>query len=212
MTTTEKTPVSALFRKHALESRAGRQYLYLVIGLVIFFFLPFVLPASAQPIVVRTVIFAIMAVGWNLMSGYGGMFSFGHAAFFGVGAYTDAYLLTTFGISPWIAMVVGAVIAAGIGVLIAYLCLRYKLAGSYFALATFAFAQMFLLLTQNLGFLGKSEGINIPLLPHESWSMLQFNQNSNNYYWIPLVLLAMAVAVTIAYVHSRAGQFTQVGS
>ena len=43
----------------------------------------------------RTLIFAIMAVGWNLMSGYGGMFSFGHAAFFGIGAYTDAYLLTS---------------------------------------------------------------------------------------------------------------------
>lgn len=209
MTTTEQTPVTAPLQKRALESGARRQYLYLVIGLAVFFFLPFVLPASAQPIVVRTLIFALMAVGWNLMSGYGGMFSFGHAAFFGVGAYTDAYLLTEFGISPWIAMIVGALISAGVGVLIAYLCLRYKLAGTYFALATFAFAQMFLLLTQNLEFLHKSEGINIPLLPQESWAMMQFDQDSHNYYWIPLVLLAMAVALTIAYVHSRAGQFTQ---
>lgn len=187
----------------------GRQYIYLAAGLLVLLFLPLVLPASSQPILVRTLIFAIMAVGWNLMSGYGGMFSFGHAAFFGVGAYTDAYLLTAYGISPWIAMAVGAVLAAVVGVLIAYLCLRYKLAGAYFALATFAFAQMFLLLAQNLEFLNKTQGINVPLLQEDSWVMMQFAQDSNNYYWIPLVLLAMAVAVTIAFVHSRAGQFTQ---
>ena len=55
--------------------------------------LPLVLSDRIETVAVRTLIFAIMAVGWNLMSGYGGMFSFGHAAFFGIGAYTDAYLL-----------------------------------------------------------------------------------------------------------------------
>lgn len=210
MTSTDQTSLRSTSSKSwSAKSGAGRQYMYLVIGLVVFFFLPFILPASAQPVVVKTLIFAIMAVGWNLMSGYGGMFSFGHAAFFGVGAYTNAYLLTEFGVSPWISMVLGAILSAGVGVLIAYLCLRYKLAGSYFALATFAFAQMFLLLTQNMEFLNKTEGINVPLLPEESWGMLQFDQNSNNYYWIPLVLLALAVAITIKYVHSRPGQYVQ---
>ncbi|MDH6238110.1 branched-chain amino acid ABC transporter permease [Cryobacterium sp. CG_9.6] len=191
------------------QSGARRQYMYLTIGLAVFFFLPFVLPESAQPVAVRTLIFAIMAVGWNLMSGYGGMFSFGHAAFFGVGAYTVAFLLTEYGISPWISMIVGAILSAGVGVLIAYMCLRYKLAGSYFALATFAFAQMFLLIAQGAEFLNKTEGINIPLLPQESWVMMQFDQNSYYYYWIPLGLLAIVVAVSIYYVNSRAGQFTQ---
>lgn len=210
MTSTDQTSLRSTSSKSwSAKSGASRQYMYLVIGLVVFFFLPFILPASAQPVVVKTLIFAIMAVGWNLMSGYGGMFSFGHAAFFGVGAYTNAYLLTEFGVSPWISMVLGAILSAGVGVLIAYLCLRYKLAGSYFALATFAFAQMFLLLTQNMEFLNKTEGINVPLLPEESWGMLQFDQNSNNYYWIPLVLLALAVAITIKYVHSRPGQYVQ---
>lgn len=188
---------------------ARRQYIYLAVGLVVLFFLPFILPESSQPVLVRTLIYGIMAVGWNLMSGYGGMFSFGHAAFFGVGAYTDAVLLTNFGISPWIAMIIGAVFSAGVGVLIAYLCLRYKLAGSYFALATFAFAQMFLLLAQNLELVNRTEGINIPLLPEDSWAMLQFGQDSFNYYWIPLLLLAAAVAVTIAFVYSRPGRYTQ---
>ncbi|GEP28579.1 branched-chain amino acid ABC transporter permease [Cryobacterium levicorallinum] len=195
--------------KRRLPTGARLHFSVLALVLVVMAFLPLVVPESALPVAIRTLIFAIMAVGWNLMSGYGGMFSFGHAAFFGVGAYTNAYLLTAFGVSPWIGMIVGAGLSAGVGVLIAYLCLKYKLAGSYFALATFAFAQMFLLVTLNMEFLNKSEGINIPLLPEESWSMLQFDQGSLYYYWIPLVLLGVAVAVSISFVYSRPGQFAQ---
>lgn len=195
--------------KWSLPTGARRHYLVLAVVLAVMALLPLVVSESALPVVIRTLIYALMAVGWNLMSGYGGMFSFGHAAFFGVGAYTNAYLLTAFGISPWIGMIAGAALSAGIGVLIAYLCLKYKLAGSYFALATFAFAQMFLFLTFNLEFLNKSEGINIPLLSEESWIMMQFDQGSFQYYWIPLVLLGAAVSVSIGFVYSRSGQFAQ---
>ena len=85
-----------------------RQLVALVVGLAVLAVLPLVLSDRIETVAVRTLIFAIMAVGWNLMSGYGGMFSFGHAAFFGIGAYTDAYLLIEHGISPWISMVVAA--------------------------------------------------------------------------------------------------------
>jgi branched-chain amino acid transport system permease protein len=188
-------------------SSASRQYGVLVIGGVLVAFLPFALGPQQQAVAVRTLIFAIMAVGWNIMSGYGGMFSFGHAAFFGIGAYTDAYLLVEHGISPWISMVVGAVLAAAFGVLTAFLSLRYRLAGAYFALATFAFAEMLLLLVSNLAVFHKTEGFNVPILPEPSWAKLQFEQGSMLYVWIPLGLLVIALAVNIALVHSRSGQF-----
>lgn len=184
-----------------------RQYLVLLAVFGMLALLPFVLPQERQAVAVRTLIFAILAVSWNVMSGYGGMFSFGHAAFFGIGAYTDAYLLVTHGISPWLAMAVGAVAAATFGMLTAYASLRYKLAGAYFALATFAFAQMLLLLVSNVGFLRKTEGYNIPILASPSWAKLQFPQGDSRYYWIPLALLAATVAGKIALVSSRAGQF-----
>lgn len=171
--------------------------------------LPFVLNERMETIAVLTLIFAIIAVAWNLMSGYGGLFSFGHAAFFGIGAYTDAYLVVDHAISPWIAMVVGAALAAVVGVLIAFLCLRYQLAGPYFALATFAFAQMFLLLVQNLDFLRRTEGFNLPILGGESFWMLQFRQGSDLYIWIPAAILVLALAGIILYVHARPGQFVQ---
>lgn len=203
-----QAPVAADDPRLKDRSRA-RSYLALAAVAVVLAVLPFGMSDRAESIAVPTLVIAITAVGWNLMSGYGGMFSFGHAAFFGIGAYTDAYLLVAHGISPWLSMVVGAVLAAAVGVVIAYLCLRYKLAGAYFALATFAFAMMFLLVVQNVGFLHNTEGFNVPILSQESWAMLQFAQGSRLYYWIPLVILVLAVAGTIAFVNSRAGQYAQ---
>ncbi|AMY17977.1 MULTISPECIES: branched-chain amino acid ABC transporter permease [Nocardiaceae] len=210
MTTTAPTAASATTADPRLKDTwLTRQLLTLVIGFVVVAMLPFLLGEQAQTVAVRTLIFAIMAVGWNIMSGFGGMFSFGHAAFFGIGAYTGAYLLVDHGISPWLSMIVAAVVSAAVGTTIAYLCLRYRLAGSYFALATFAFAQMFLLLVQNLEVFNKTEGFNVPILPRDSWWMLQFEKGSANYLWIPLVILALAVLGTIFYVRSRAGQYVQ---
>ena len=179
----------------------------LVVGVVLVALLPYVLPASRESVAVRTLIFAVMAVGWNIMSGYGGMFSFGHAAFFGIGAYADAYLLVKHGVSPWIGILVGAVLAAVFGVAVAYLSLRYRLKGAYFALATFAFAQMLLLLTSNIEALNKTRGFNVPLVPGGSWSKMQFPIGSHNYFWIVLGILAVAVAVNILLVGSRLGQY-----
>ncbi|MDN4173353.1 MULTISPECIES: branched-chain amino acid ABC transporter permease [Nocardioides] len=207
--TTERAPSVSSDDPRLKDRSTARTYLALVVLLAVAAVLPFVLDEQTETVAVRTLIFAIMAVGWNLMSGYGGMFSFGHAAFFGIGAYTDAYLLVEHGISPWIAMVVGASISAAAGTLIAFLCLRYRLAGAYFALATFAFAQVFLLVVQNLDFLRRTEGFNVPLLTENSWWMLQFEQGSHFYYWIPLAILGAGLLGTVAYVNSRSGQYVQ---
>lgn len=187
----------------------ARQLIALAVVVAALAVLPLVLSDRIESIAVNTLIVAIMAVGWNLMSGYGGMFSFGHAAFFGIGAYTDAFLITEHDVSPWISMGLAAVLAATLGVLIAYLCLRYRLAGPYFALATFAFAQMLLLLVSNLEVFHKTEGFNVKILPSDSWAKLQFQQGSPNYFWIPLALLAIGLLITILFAHSRTGQFVQ---
>ena len=188
---------------------ARRQFVALAVFVVVVGLLPLGLSDRGESIAVRTLIIALLAVGWNLMSGYGGLFSFGHAAFFGIGAYTDAYLVVEHGTSPWMAMAAGALLAAVAGTLIAYLCLRYRLAGAYFALATFAFAQLFLLVVQNVEALGKTEGFNLPILPEESFWMMQFESGSSMYLWIPLGLLAASLALVIAFTNSRAGQRVQ---
>lgn len=208
-TLTERPRTVAADDPRLTDRSATRSYAVLGVLVAVLAVLPFLLDDQAETVAVRTLIFAIMAVGWNLMSGYGGMFSFGHAAFFGIGAYTGAYLLVEHGVSPWIAMVVGALISAAAGSLIAFLCLRYKLAGPYFALATFAFAQVFLLTVQNLDVLNRTEGFSVPILSEDSWAMMQWKAGSPIYFWIPLGILALGLLGTIWFVHSRTGQYAQ---
>jgi branched-chain amino acid transport system permease protein len=100
--------------------------------------LPLVLP---DPYVLRvaamTCIFAAFAASWDLLAGYAGQVNFGHALFFGAGAYSSALLSLRLGISSWIAVCIGALIATATGLCVGYLCLRLR--GSYLSLATLAF-------------------------------------------------------------------------
>src|SRR4051812_40354627 len=84
-----------------------------------------------------TCIFAAFAASWDLLAGYAGQVNFGHALFFGAGAYSTALLSLRLGFSPWISVVTGALVATVIGLWVGYLCLRLR--GSYLSLATLAF-------------------------------------------------------------------------
>jgi len=88
-------------------------------------------------IVTMTCIFAIFAASWDLLAGYTGQVNFGHALFFGAGAYTSALLSLKLGLSPWATIWAGAAVALGFGFVVGYLCLRLR--GSYLSLATLAF-------------------------------------------------------------------------
>jgi branched-chain amino acid transport system permease protein len=93
--------------------------------------------AYVMRILTMTCIFAIFAASWDLLAGYTGQVNFGHALFFGAGAYTSALMSLRLGITPWATIWAGAAVAVLIGVLVGYLCLRLR--GSYLSLATLAF-------------------------------------------------------------------------
>ena len=93
--------------------------------------------AYALRILTMTCIFAIFAASWDLLAGYTGQVNFGHALFFGAGAYTSALLSLKLGVSPWLTIWAGAAVAALFGYLSGFLCLRLR--GSYLSLATLAF-------------------------------------------------------------------------
>jgi branched-chain amino acid transport system permease protein len=88
-------------------------------------------------ILTMTCLFAIFAASWDLLAGYTGQVNFGHALFFGAGAYTSGLMSLKLGISPWYTVWAGAAVAMLFGVLVGYLCLRLR--GSYLSLATLAF-------------------------------------------------------------------------
>jgi branched-chain amino acid transport system permease protein len=167
--------------------------------------LPQFLAKFEMGIAIQFLLFALLGVAWNVMSGFAGEFSFGHAAFFGVGAYTGAWLLLHLGLTPWAGMVVGAALAALLGVAIGYISFRYRLRGVYFALATFALAEMLRLLVSGSEFLNASRGFTLRLLGDASWLFIQFPQGAPEYFYIALALLAAAQLGVILLVRSRWG-------
>ncbi len=169
---------------------------------------PLLLSSSQQAVAMRVLIFALMSIGWNIMGGFGGLFSFGHAAYFGLGAYTSAWLLVEHDVSPWIGMGAGVLSASLFAVVAGFLSLRYRLKGAYFALATFAFAEMFRLVVTNADFVNRAEGYHVPLRVDESWWWMQFAPSSPNYFWIALGLVVAALAISVLFLRSRTGQFS----
>ncbi len=167
--------------------------------------LPPVLSPYLVHLLVLVLYFAFLGVAWNLLGGYAGQFSFGHAAFFGIGAYTSTLLLAKGGVSPWIGLWVGGSLAAFFGCFAGYLSFRYGLRGPYFALVTLAFAEMLRLVALNWTTLGGPMGVLLPLPPTgESWRRLQF-PGKLPYYYVILALLLGALGLTGWIERSRLG-------
>ena len=156
-------------------------------------------------ILVLVLFFAFLGVAWNLLGGYAGQFSFGHAAFFGIGAYTSTLLLVRFGLSPWLGFLAGGALAAVFGCFAGYLAFRYGLRGPYFALVTLAFAEMLRLVALNWTVVGGPMGILIPL-PRAGDALwrLQF-PDKLPYYYLMLALLGLALWLNRTIEHARLG-------
>ncbi len=147
-------------------------------------------------------IVALAAQGWNLLGGYGGQFSFGHAAFFGTGAYAMALLQVRFGLSPWLALPVGVALGGLVGFAVGFLSFRARLRGSYFALVTLAFAEVFRILANSWSFTGGAAGVLVPL--KLSLETMQF-ADRRVFYWLALSFVAAGLVTTLAVERSRFG-------
>jgi branched-chain amino acid transport system permease protein len=144
----------------------------------------------------------LLAQSWNILGGFGGQFSFGHALFFGSGAYAMAVAQLQGGLNAWLALALAVTAASLVGMFIGALTFRYGLKGSYFALVTLAFAEVFRILALSAGFTGGGVGLMVPL--RESATNLQFATRKG---YIALVLGFVVAALLVAawLRHSRFG-------
>ena len=143
-------------------------------------------------------IWATLAVSWNIFSGYSGLVSFGHAAFFGLGAFTAALSLKFFDITPWIGIPLGGLVGALSGAAIGYP--TFRLRGSYFALAMLAYPLALIAVFEWMGF----QEISFPMKRESPVWYAQF-ADYRVYLALALVLLGIAMAISLRIEKSRFG-------
>jgi branched-chain amino acid transport system permease protein len=153
---------------------------------------------------VMALLIALVGQGWNLLGGYGGQYSFGHAAFFGTGAYATAILQVRYGVNAWLGLLIGIAAGALIGAVIGALSFRSGLKGSYFALVTLAFAEVLRIIASVTPITGAGVGtlIKLDLRPEA----FQF-QSRAPFYWIILVMVALSIALVRMIENSRFGAY-----
>ena len=157
-------------------------------------------------VLVGVVYFAYMASAWNIVCGYTGQLSLGHAALCGIGGYVSTLLFINLGLTPWIGMFIGALCATVAGVFVGYPCFRLR--GPYFALTTIAFAEILRIWVENteevFGVeLRGAQGIMVPLKGQSPW-LFQFT-GKVPYYYIAVIMLLVVMAVTFWMERSRIG-------
>src|SRR3954467_8386593 len=141
---------------------------------------------------VVVLLIALVGQGWNVLGGYGGQYSFGHAAFFGTGAYVTAILQVRYGVNAWAGLVLGIAAGALVGAITGSLSFRSGLRGSYFALITLAFAEVLRIVASVAPITGAGVGILLALdLRPQAF---QF-QGRAPFFWIALALLAVSMVL-----------------
>jgi ABC-type branched-subunit amino acid transport system ATPase component/ABC-type branched-subunit amino acid transport system permease subunit len=151
-----------------------------------------------QLIMTLVLVWAIFGLSWNLLSGYTGLISFGHAAFFGIGAYTTALGQIYFDLSPWFSIPIAAMLGGLAGLLVGFP--TFRLQGHYFALAMLAYPLAILYVFEWLGF----QEVTLPIKRDNPIAYMQFN-DPRLYTLLALVMLIGTILLTRAVERSRFG-------
>jgi branched-chain amino acid transport system permease protein len=153
---------------------------------------------------VVALLIALVGQGWNILGGYGGQYSFGHAAFFGTGAYVTAILQVHCGVNAWLGLAIGIAAGALVGAITGALSFRSGLRGSYFALVTLAFAEVLRIIASVAPITGAGVGTLVKL--DLRWEAFQF-QSRAPFYWIILAFVAVSLLIVKRIEGSRFGAY-----
>lgn len=161
---------------------------------------------GAYPLAVLILIlhFAYLGIAWNVMMGFAGLLSLGHALYVGLGAYVAAALYTSFGVPALIGAVPAAVVATLAGLAIGALGFRFRVNGVYFALLTIAFAEFTRILFDHMGWTGGSSGFFLPV-EHGQVNVLALRGPPILFYYVALVMAAAAFLAARALMRTRLG-------
>ena len=153
-------------------------------------------------VLIMFMLFATLSQAWNLIGGFAGQVSFGHATFFGIGAYAALVLLKKYDLSPWVGMLIGGGVSVLVAVVIGYPV--FKLKGHYFAISTFAVAEIVERLFNNWDYVEGAIGLPAPVLP-EGLINFMWYKTKIPYFYIAFVLFVLVLLLAYKIDRSRMG-------
>jgi len=154
-------------------------------------------------ILIMILFFGYLASCWNILGGFIGLHSVGHSLFVGCGAYVSTLLFMKWGLTPWVGMFAGGLLAVAFGLFIGYLCFRFGLKGPFFLLATFAFAEIAKVMVMNVQWLGGSSGLSVPLQGNAPY-LFQFTEKKY-YYYLILAMLGFVLWLSRVILQRKVG-------
>ncbi len=177
------------------------------IFLLILLLLPLVVDGYYQTMLTTIFITALVGIAWNLMMGFAGQLSLGHALYFGIGAYVVALMAERYGLSPWLGFPVGFLVTSGLGLVVGFLGFRFGVKGVYFALLTIAFAEFARLLFEHWDYVGKTGGLFLGSVKPDNRSLITLRGSATFYYYAVLATTLFAWLWCGYLVRSRLGYF-----
>jgi branched-chain amino acid transport system permease protein len=179
------------------------------LALALFVAVMLVLPLFAGNYVVSMLVVVLFSAyvgqAWNLMMGYAGQLSLGHALYVGLGAYISGALFVHYGLPPWIGMLAGMAAAGLAGVVIATLSFRFGVTGVYFALLTIAFAEFTRIAFNHFAWVGGSSGLYLPVVTLTRDDIVHLRGSPTMFYYVLLSLTLAALALSHLLLGQRIG-------
>lgn len=186
---------------------SARQHAAALGFIVVLALVPLVASKFLLTVLALIFLYAFVGQAWNLMMGFAGQLSLGHALYFGVGAYVVAVLAQTAGVSPWLGMIPAFLLPAAIGAVVGALGFRFSVRGTYFALLTIAFAEFVRILFEHWQFVGATGGFFLKALGSDNRPLVSLRGGPEFFYYAHLILLVAGWVLTAGMVQSRVGYF-----
>jgi branched-chain amino acid transport system permease protein len=171
--------------------------------------LPLVANDYLISVLILILISAYIGQAWNIMMGFAGLLSLGHALYIGLGAYVSAALFVHYGLSPWLGMPLGIALAAAAGALVGALSFRFHVGGVYFALLTIAFAEFTRILFDHLGWFGSSSGLFLPVANRAGNDLVMLRGTPVMFYYVLLAATLALLALARILLKRRIGYYWQ---
>lgn len=192
-----------------LEGVPRRAIALLIVLLVVMVGAPFFANDYLLTILILVLYFAYVGQCWNIMMGFAGQLSLGHALYVGLGAYTSAALYVHFGIAPWLGLPVAIAVAASVGAFIGFLAFRFGVSGVYFAILTIAFCEFARIGFDHFRWVGGSGGFFLPVANYAQNDLWNLRGKPVMFYYVILALTLGALLVCHLLLRSRMGYFWQ---